>query len=202
MLNKFIHKLFNRAGKKTGSSADNPFALRYIQWWHQDWVNLKDIHIGRHTQIAPGARLDASDGRIEIGDRCWIHPGALILSYGGIISIGDDCTVNPYSILYGHGGLKIGNGVRIAAHCVIIPSNHIIKDTAVPIYQQGLTKEGITIEEDVWIGAHVTILDGVHIGRGSVIAAGSVVKDDVPAFTIFGGVPARLLKERKSQSSS
>lgn len=196
MLNKFINKLFDHAN--TNLAANNPFALKYVQWWHRDRVNVKNIHIGQDTQIGPGARLDAQDGRIEIGQRCWIHPGVLILSYGGTISMGNDCTINPYSILYGHGGLKLGDGVRIAAHCVIIPSNHITTDTEIPIYQQGLTKMGITIGDDVWIGAHATILDGVKIGNGSIIAAGSVVKDDVPAFTIFGGVPARLLKERKT----
>ena len=198
MLKKFIRRLIPAAPKKTNLPAKKAFPLKYTQWWHQERVNPQNIHIGTDTHIAPGVRLDADDGRIDIGMHCWIHPGVLILSYGGVISIGDHSTVNPYSVLYGHGGLTIGMGVRIAAHCAIIPSNHVFERTDVPIYQQGLTKQGIHIGDDVWIGAHATILDGVTIGQGSIIAAGSVVNKDIPAFTVFGGVPARLLKERKA----
>ena len=176
-----------------------PFALRYIKWWDNYRVNPQSISVGENSNIASDARLDADNGSITIGNRCWIHPGALILAYGGFISIGDDCTVNPYCVLYGHGGLKIGNGVRIAAHCVIVPSNHVHDKLDVPIFKQGLTKLGIVIEDDVWIGSHVTILDGVHIGYGSIIAAGSVVNKDTPPYSIVGGVPAKILKTRKTE---
>lgn len=120
----------------------------------------------------------------------------MLLSYGGSIEIGDDCTVNPYSILYGHGGLKIGNGVRIAAHCTIIPSNHNFADRSVDIRLQGLTNLGITIEDDVWIGTGVRILDGVTIAKGCIVAAGAVVTQSTSPYTIVGGVPSRKLKDR------
>lgn len=100
----------------------------------------------------------------------------MLIPYGGVISIGDDFSLNPYSVLYGHGGLSIGNSVRIAAGCVIIPANHVFSDPGTAIRAQGLTKLGIVIEDDVWVGANVTILDGAHISRGCVIAAGSVVR--------------------------
>lgn len=182
------------------NSTHNPFVLRYVKWWFKNRVNANKIFVGKSTNIAPGVRLDADDGTIKIGERCWIHPGALVLAYGGSISIGDDCTINPYCILYGHGGLSIGNGVRIAAHSVIIPSNHNFNNPDIPIYQQGVTKKGIKIGDDVWIGANVTILDGVTIGNGSVIAAGSVVNKDVPPFAVVGGVPIRILKTRKRKT--
>lgn len=114
----------------------------------------------------------------------------MLLPYGGFIRMGDDCSDNPFTILYGHGGLAIGSQVRIAAHSVIVPANHNFSDPARPIRQQGLTMQG------VWIGSHVTILDGVRIGSGSVIAAGSVVTHDVESISITGGMPARLLKRR------
>lgn len=180
-----------------GFKTNQEYGLRYINWWYHDRVNLDKIIIGENTRIAPTVHLDADDGKIRVGDRCWIHPGVLILAYGGTISIGDDCTVNPYSILYGHGGLTIGNGVRIAPYSVVIPANHVYDNPDIPIYKQGLTKKGIVIADDVWIGAHTTILDGVNLGQGSVIAAGSVVNMDIPPYTIAGGVPARILKKRK-----
>jgi acetyltransferase-like isoleucine patch superfamily enzyme len=199
MVNKFIKQLKSFTGFHEGKmKAGNPYSLRYIRWWHNDRVSPENIIIGNDSRIAPGVRLDADNGKIEIGPRCWIHPGVLMLAYGGHISIGSDCTVNPYSILYGHGGLRMGDGVRVAAYCVIIPANHVFDDPDVPIFTQGQTKQGIVIEDDVWIGAHATILDGVKIGRGSVIAAGSVVNKDVPPFAIIGGVPANFIRSRKS----
>ena len=158
------------------------------------------IIIGRRTHIGAHCRLDAQagGGSIHIGDRCQLGPSAMLLAHGGAIELGDDCSVNPFCVLYGHGGLKIGNGVRIAAGTVIIPANHNFDEPDVPIHQQGVTAQGIVIEDDVWIGANVTVLDGVRLGHGSVIAAGAVVNHDVQPFSVMGGVPARLLKQRGS----
>jgi acetyltransferase-like isoleucine patch superfamily enzyme len=65
-----------------------------------------------------------------------------------------------------------------------------------PIALQGMTRDGIFIEDDVWVAAHAVVLDGVRIGRGSVVAAGAVVTEDVPPYTIVGGVPARAIGHR------
>lgn len=135
-------------------------------------------------------------GSIAIGEDTELLNGVLIMTYGGTIEIGSSCSINPYSILYGHGNLKIGNNVLIAAHTVIIPANHVFSDINTPINLQGITKKGITIEDDVWIGAGCKILDGVTVGKGAVIAAGAVVNKDVQPYTIVGGVPAKELKKR------
>ena len=155
------------------------------------------ILIGSKTKVTDWAVLSTEyGGEIVIGERCEIQHGALILSYGGRIKLGDDCSVNPYSILYGHGGLTIGNGVRIAAHTVIIPANHLFGDAFRPIFKQGLSMKGITIEDDVWIGTGVRILDGVVVGQGAVIGAGTVVTKDVPPFTVNVGSPSRVISNR------
>jgi acetyltransferase-like isoleucine patch superfamily enzyme len=152
------------------------------------------IEIGNGTIIHPGAKVRCQGGgRIQLGRRNLIASGALILSYGGEIKLGDDCSVQHYSVLYGHGGLSIGNGVRIAVHCVIIPANHRFDNTALPIHKQGLNAKGIAIRDDVWIGAGARLLDGVQIGQGSVIAAGAVVTSDVDDYSIVGGVPAKVI---------
>jgi len=67
----------------------------------------------------------------------------------------------------------------------------------IPIRLQGVTRQGIVIEDDCWIGAKVTFLDGAHVGRGCVIAAGAVVRGEIPAYSIAAGVPARVIKSRK-----
>jgi acetyltransferase-like isoleucine patch superfamily enzyme len=119
------------------------------------------------------------------------------MTYGGFIRIGDHCSVNPFCVLYGHGGLTIGNNVRIATCTVIIPANHVFSDLDIPIHKQGTTALGIVIEDNVWIGANVTILDGVRIGRGAVIGAGAVVTKDVDPLHVVGGVPACTIKVRR-----
>ncbi|MEO8019658.1 MAG: acyltransferase [Pseudomonadota bacterium] len=115
----------------------------------------------------------------------------MLITYGGEIRIGDRCSVNPFTMLYGHGGLIIGNGVRIAAHVVVVSANHVPASAAVPLHASGFTREGIVIEDDVWVGAGVQILDGVTIGRGAIVGAGSVVTRSVPPGAKVAGVPAR-----------
>jgi len=156
------------------------------------------VRLGRRVRIDAGAVIETrqSGGRVSLGDDCWIHTGAMLLGYGGAIVLGDRCSVNPYSVLYGHGGLEIGNDVLIASHCVFIPGNHRFDLCDVPIRQQGLTALGIVVEDDVWFGTGVRVLDGCRVGTGSVVAAGAVVTKDIPPYVVAGGVPARVLRAR------
>ncbi|MES2997365.1 MAG: acyltransferase [Verrucomicrobiota bacterium] len=157
---------------------------------------LAGARIGRGTYIHPQAVLERKRGTIALGERCTIAHGAQLLAYGGSIEIGNHCSVNPGCILYGHGGLKIGNDVRIAANTVIIPANHVFIDPGKPIRMQGETKLGVTIGNDVWIGAGAIILDGVSIADGCVIGAGAIVTRSTEPFGIYVGNPARLIKKR------
>lgn len=126
-----------------------------------------------------------------------IDSGAILRAFGGNIRIGADCSVNPYCVLYGHGGLKIGDGVRIATQSVFIPSNHNYTDASTFIFKQGETMQGIVVEDDVWFGTGVRVLDGVRIGRGAVIGAGAVVTKDVDPNGVYVGVPARKIGTRE-----
>lgn len=160
---------------------------------------LGGISIGKRSVIRTGAKVSRiGGGNITIGDECEIKSGAKLLTHGGDIRLGNHCSVQHYSILYGHGGLTIGNYVRIAAHCVIVPSNHIFDDATRPIHEQGNSMKGVVIEDDVWLGAGVRVLDGAHISEGCVIAAGAVVTaGKTEPYSIYGGVPARLLRTRE-----
>jgi len=167
--------------------------------WHT-LIGRGKIKIGVDPKIERGARFNLKyGGAIMLGARCRLYNGSMLAPSGGFIELGDDCSLNPYSILYGHGGLKIGNGVRIAAHTVIIPSNHGFDDLTQPIFRQKSRSKGIVIEDDVWIGANCTILDGVRIAKGCVIGAGSVVGKSTEPFGIYGGVPARLIRMRGAE---
>lgn len=204
LINKVLRKLFFKIGLYL-SKNKGYFVLKnkYPSCTLSDKVviegNPSQIFLGEKTRLEAGAVLSTQyGGKITIGEKCMIGRGAMILTYGGDIQIGDRCGVNPYTILYGHGGLKIGNDVRIAVHCVVIPANHTFSDSDKTISQQPLTKKGIIIGNDVWVAAGVRILDGVRIGNGAVIGAGAVLTKDVPDYSINVGVPARVIGTRKS----
>jgi acetyltransferase-like isoleucine patch superfamily enzyme len=160
------------------------------------------IDVGAGTSIGAGAVVHAGDGpaeRIVIGRHCRISPGARVLSWGGPITIGDHCSINASTVLYGTGGITIGAHVRIAANTTIVASQHAFERTDEVIARQGFTASGIVIEDDVWIGAGVCVLDGVRVRTGAILAAGAVVTRDVDPFTIVGGVPATVLRARQGQ---
>ena len=164
-------------------------------------VKGRNIFIGNNTIIEGGTLLEIFDQRLEteiikIGDSCEIRRGAQLRSWLGSIIIGNHCSINANTLLYGTGGIVIGNQVRIAANCLFVASQHNYEDVSRPICQQGYTARGILIEDEVWIGAGVCILDGVTVGRGSVIGAGAVVRHDIEAFTVYAGVPAKKIKHR------
>lgn len=155
---------------------------------------------GRRIEVHPSCSISGRSvisarggGSIVIGHDCEVHDFAMILTYGGNITIGDHCSVNPFTILYGHGGLRIGSGVRIAAHTVIIPASHVSGDDERPLYLRGVVAQGIEIGDYAWIGAGCRILDGVRIGRHAVIGAGSVVISSIPDNATAVGVPARIV---------
>ncbi len=101
------------------------------------------------------------------------------------------------------GPLNIGNDVMMGPDVMIYTSNHQTSRTDIPMIEQGNTpKREVVIEDDVWIGARSIIMPGVKIGKGSIVAAGSVVTKDVAEYTVVGGVPARLIKNRKNQTSN
>ena len=118
----------------------------------------------------------------------------------GFVHIGENSSVGQGSILYGHGGLVIGNDVMIAGQCFIVASSHNYENPDVPMKKQGYTAKGITINNNVWIGAGAKILDGVTIGEGAIIGANAVVTSSVSAKTKVGGVPARELRSNNSSA--
>lgn len=128
---------------------------------------------------------------LKMGERSWIAGHALVR---GAVVLGDDCTINPFACVSGK--VTCGNGVRIASHASIVGFNHGFDDPGVPIHRQKVTTTGITIGDDVWIGANAVVLDGAVIGSGAVIAAGAVVSGEIPPMAIAGGVPARVIRMR------
>jgi acetyltransferase-like isoleucine patch superfamily enzyme len=110
------------------------------------------------------------------------------------IKIGRDSLIGEYSVIRGQGGVEIGDRVYTSPFTQIIAVNHVFNDPTRPFVEQGITAEGIVIEDDVWLGAGAVITDGVRVGKGAVVAAGAVVTKDVEPHTVVGGVPAKHIK--------
>lgn len=153
------------------------------------------VKISPYAWVSIRAKITCQRGaNIIIGDYCEIHPNTMIISHGGNISIGPESSLNPYSVIYGAGDVIIGKGVGIATGSTIVPVNHNTGTDVLPFKKAGLTMRGIVIEDSVWLGAGTRVLDGVKIGRNSVVAAGSVVLKDIGSNCIVGGVPARFIR--------
>ena len=159
------------------------------------------IRLGHGVFLDQGVYLHACPRGIEIGRETIVMHGAILhvynfreLPHAGI-KIGSNSLVGEYSVIRGQGGVTIGDRVYTSPFTQIIAVNHVFEDPNRPFVEQGITAQGIVIEDDVWLGAGAIVTDGVHIGKGAVVAAGAVVTKDVPAHTVVAGVPARLIKK-------
>ncbi len=165
-----------------------------------DIFNPNKIKIGKNCLIGDNCLLDAkTDGRISIGDNVSIGRGSLIRCGLGSIEIGDNVSMAAYShIAAMHTKVKLGKNILVGAYSYIIGDpNPDISSVSVPmIYQSPKAGKGIVVEDDVWLGGGVSVLDGINIGTGSVIGAGSVVTKDIPKYSIAAGVPAKVIKKR------
>jgi acetyltransferase-like isoleucine patch superfamily enzyme len=159
-----------------------------------------NIRLGKGTYLDHGTYLHACANGIEIGADSIVMHGAILhvynfrdLPHAGI-HIGAHCLIGEYSVVRGQGGVTLGDRVYTSPFSQIIAVNHVFDDPNRPFTEQGITAQGIVIEDDVWIGSGAVITDGVRIGRGAVVAAGAVVNSDVPPHAVVGGVPARVLR--------
>tara|TARA_B100001971_G_C18211536_1_gene551028 strand:+ start:591 stop:992 length:402 start_codon:yes stop_codon:yes gene_type:complete len=131
--------------------------------------------MGEYSQLL--AQGQSGDASIFIGDNVALNFNVMINA---------DCG----------GTIIIGNDVRIGPYTVMRAANHRFDAMDLPIYKQGHDSGQIIVEDDVWLGAHVTLLPNIKIGKSSIIGAGSVVTSDIPPFSIAAGIPAKVIKRR------
>ncbi len=166
------------------------------------------IRLGRNVYVDHGVYLHACPAGIEIGDNTFIMHGSVLHVYNfrdlphAFIRIGANSLIGEMNILRGQGGITIGERVYTAPLVQMLAVNHVFDDPSVPMVDQGITADGIVVEDDVWIGAGAIITDGVRICKGAVVAAGAVVTSDVPSYTVVGGVPAKVLRKIDGSSPS
>jgi galactoside O-acetyltransferase len=143
------------------------------------FVAPANIRFGHAVSCGQRGFFTADGGSIQVGDRVGFNTNVHVnASFGNRIQLGSDVLVGP--------------------NVVLRSSSHRFDRTDVPIREQGHEAGEIVIEDDVWLAANVTVLGGVRIGRGAVVAAGAVVTKDVDPFTVVGGVPARFIRKRGS----
>lgn len=163
-------------------------------------LHLHKLSLGNHIFLGDGVTVfgRSAEESAVIGDEVVINKDTIIeLGHGGSLVIGARTTIQPRCQFSAYKGtIQIGEDVQIAPACAFYPYNHGLSSD-VPMKQQPLTsKGGIHIEDDVWLGYGVIVLDGVRIGKGAVVGAGSVVVQDIPANAVAVGVPAKVVKTR------
>jgi acetyltransferase-like isoleucine patch superfamily enzyme len=164
------------------------------------------LTLGRTVMLGSNVEINAlSKKGVKIGNNVSILKNTIIECTGVIrelgvgLEIGNNVGIAQNCFFQIRGKVVIGNNVIFGPTVSIFSENHNFDNLDVPISQQGETRKGVTIEDNVWVGASTIILDGVTVGTNSIIAAGSVVNKDVPPYTIVGGVPAKFLKDRRKE---
>jgi acetyltransferase-like isoleucine patch superfamily enzyme len=159
---------------------------------------------GKDLIIEDGAEINClSKQGIVFGNRVTIGKNAIIRPsniYGGAIGegliVGDYSNIGPGAYIGCSGLITIGKNVMMSPGVSIYAENHNFSDTSIPMKDQGVTVSFVNIHDDCWIASNSTILAGVTIGKGSVVAAGSVVTKDVPPYSVVAGSPATIIKSR------
>lgn len=152
----------------------------------------KHIRCGKNVKFEDYSEIHGlcSEG-LNFGDYVTISRGVMIRpssyyggDYGIGLTMGEHSSIGPYGYVGCSGRITIGKNVMFGPKCSLFAENHVFSDTQASIKSQGVQQKGITVEDDCWIGSNVTILDGVTIGKGSVIGAGTLVTKDVPAGSV------------------
>ncbi len=160
------------------------------------------IQIDSTARISELADIEDSvrGSRIIVGAGSTIDSFVKIKPAGGVgdVCIGNNVAINSGCVFYTGHGILIGDNVAIAANCTFAPANHAYHDRSRLIREQGFlpSRGGIVVEDDVWIGANCVFLDGAILRKGCVIGAGSVVRGEIPAYTVWAGQPPRQLGTR------
>ena len=162
-------------------------------------INSKNIEIGDYCIVNCLSREGISLGEnFKLGDFSRIIASGSLRDIGLGISIGNNVAIAEYSFIGGAGGVSIGDDCIIGQYFSVHPENHNFEELSSTILSQGLSRKGIKIGSNCWVGAKVTICDGASIGSGCIIAAGAVVTKTFPDNCVIGGVPSKILRMRSN----
>jgi acetyltransferase-like isoleucine patch superfamily enzyme len=162
------------------------------------------ISIGDNSFIDDNVVLDAkgeNNEGIRIGENVYLGRNTILSCKEGSIFLEDYCNISANCTLISETEVRLGKYCFLAGQCYLVAGgNHSYENISTPImFQPSFSKGGIKIDEDVWLGAGVTVLDGVSIGKGSVVGAGSVVTRSLSEYSIAWGSPAQRIKDRREE---
>ncbi len=158
------------------------------------------IRLGKRVAIDDACLIDArgvGETGVIIGDEVIIGRHCAIQAKHGTIRIGRKTNIGPQCVISAANEIVLGEQLAIGAQCYIGGGFYHSERTDLPMMQQGVYSRGpVIIEDDVWLGARTVVLDGVHIGKGCIVGAGSVVTRNISECTVSAGVPARVIRHR------
>jgi UDP-3-O-[3-hydroxymyristoyl] glucosamine N-acyltransferase len=163
------------------------------RWWQRS----RGVDVADGVLLERGVRLLRHPSRIVLGRDAIVKSGAHLCpcNADASVRVGARTTIGFHTLIYASAAIEIGADCMIAPFVHIVDSEHGLSRGA-PMNRQPNVARPVRIGDDVWIGSHAVVLMGVTIGDGAVVAAGSVVRDDVAPYRIVGGVPARTIGER------
>ena len=171
-----------------------------VRYWRFLIFKLRNPHVVTEgfVFLGKGVSLYARRGygRLLLGR--WVHigQGNAIRCHEGTLRIGDKCVFGKDNTVNAYLDIEFGAATIVADWVYVCDFDHNFGDVTRPIKDQGIVKTPVRIGPDVWLGTKVTVLRGVSIGRGCVVAANAVVNKDLPAFSVAVGVPARVVRDR------
>ena len=163
------------------------------------------IRIGRDVVVDDGCCLDAKgtdNEGITIGDGVFIGRNVILSCKNGDIILDDHANIGFNSEIFSASRVRLGKNVLVAAYTYLVGGDHLYDRVDIPVLHQGRTAKGIDVDDNAWLGAHVVISDGSHIGRDAIIGAGAVVIGDIPSYHIAAGVPARVIRDRRAPADT
>ena len=158
------------------------------------------IRIGDDVAIDDGCVLDAKGAAnhgIDIGSRVFLGRHTLLACKEGDIVLEDGVNISYNCTVFSASSVRIGRETLLAAYCYVVGGGHDFDRPDLPVVQQARPSQGIVVGAGGWLGAGSIVLDGVTIGPSAIVGAHAVVTQDVPAFAIVAGAPARVVRDRR-----
>lgn len=161
------------------------------------------IRIGDNVVIDDQCCLDAkgTDNQgISIADGVFIGRNTILSCKNGDIVIDEQANLGFNCEIFSASRVRVGKRILMAAYTYLVGGDHLYDRTDIPVLDQGRTARGIDVDDHVWLGTHVVVTDGARIGRDAIIGAGAVVVGEIPEFAIATGIPAKVVRDRRSPS--